>query len=50
MAHTDRALDPRTRATQERRRSGGHGVHGDRRTRRLKTRTAQKARAIREYA
>lgn len=38
------------RATQERRRSGAAGKHGDRRTKRLKTRGAQKARAMREYA
>jgi hypothetical protein len=38
------------RATQELRRSGAAGKHGDRRLKRQKTRATQKARALREYA
>ena len=37
-------------ATQNLRRSGAAGKHGDRRQKRLKTRGAQKARAMKEYA
>lgn len=36
------------RAVQDRRRSGGHGLHKDRRTRRTRTRAAALARAMRE--
>jgi hypothetical protein len=36
------------RAVQDRRRSGGHGLHKDRRTRRARTRSAAVQRAIRE--
>lgn len=38
------------RRTENLRRSGAAGKHGDRRTKRLKTRGAQKARAMKEYA
>lgn len=38
----------RVLAVQERRRSGAAGKHGDRRTKRLRTRSAQKRAAIRE--
>lgn len=38
----------RVLAVQERRRSGAAGKHGDRRTKRLRTRAAQKRAAIRE--
>ncbi len=38
----------RTKAVQELRRSHAAGVHADRRTRRRRTREAQKTRAIRE--
>lgn len=40
--------DARTRATLNRRSSGAAGKHGDRRTKRNRTRSAQKARAIKE--
>ena len=36
--------------TEGLRRSGAAGKHGDRRQKRLKTRGAQKARAMKEYA
>jgi len=36
------------RAVQDRRRSGGHGLHKDRRTRRARTRSAVLARVLRE--
>lgn len=51
MADTKRALGgnlDRVRAVQERRRSGGHGLHKDRRTRRLGTKSAVLARALKE--
>ena len=38
------------RATQNLRRSGAAGKHGDRRQKRLKTRGAQKARALKEFS
>lgn len=38
-----------TRAVQERRRSNAAGRHADRRTRRNRTRSAQKRRAITEH-
>lgn len=38
------------RATQNLRRSGAAGKHGDRRLKRQKTRGAQKTRALKEYA
>lgn len=38
------------RGTQELRRSGAAGKHGDRRLKRQKTRGAQKMRALKEYA
>jgi hypothetical protein len=41
-------LDPRTRATVNRRASGGHGTHGDRRTKRQRTRASQRRNAISE--
>ena len=44
-AHANPALH---RATIERARSGAAGAHKDRRTRRVRTRSAQKAAAIRE--
>jgi hypothetical protein len=51
MAHTDKdGLDARTRATQERRKSGGYGSHADKRTKRNRTRSAQNRNAIKEYA
>jgi hypothetical protein len=37
-------------ATQNLRRSGAAGSHGDRRTKRLRTRAAQKRAHIKEYA
>lgn len=40
----------RARADAERARSNAAGTHADRRTRRNRTRAAQHARAIREYA
>ena len=39
----------RTAAVQELRRSGASGKHGDRRLKRVKTRAAQKSRAVSEY-
>jgi hypothetical protein len=36
------------RAVQERRRAGGHGLHKDRRTRRIRTRAAAVQRALRD--
>lgn len=42
--------DAQIRATQELRRSGASGKHGDRRTKRLRTRAAQKRANIKEYA
>lgn len=36
------------RAVQDRRRSGGHGLHKDKRTKRARTRAAVLARAMRE--
>ena len=39
----------RTLAVQELRRSGASGKHGDRRTKRVRTRSAQKARSVSEY-
>lgn len=41
-------LDARTRAAVSRRASGASGTHGDRRLKRLKTRSTQKQAAIRE--
>jgi hypothetical protein len=38
----------RTQAVQERRRSGAAGKHGDRRTKRLRTRSARNRAAIKE--
>lgn len=38
----------RVRRTQERRRSGAAGKHGDRRTKRLRSRSARKQHAIKE--
>ena len=38
------------RATENLRRSGAAGKHGDRRTKRLKTRAAQKRAHLKEYA
>jgi hypothetical protein len=38
------------RATENLRRSGAAGTHGDRRTKRLKTRAAQKRAYLKEYA
>jgi hypothetical protein len=38
------------RRTEELRRSGAAGSHGDRRTKRLKTRAAQKRAHLKEYA
>jgi hypothetical protein len=38
----------RVTAVQERRRSGAAGKHGDRRTKRLRTRAARKAQALRD--
>lgn len=38
------------RAMAEKRRSNAAGKHGDRRTKRIRTRGAQRARAIREFA
>ncbi len=35
--------------TQNLRRSGAAGVHGDRRTKRVRTRAAQKSRALRDW-
>ena len=40
--------DEHVRATQERRRSGAAGIHADRRTRKLRTRSAQKRAAMRD--
>lgn len=39
----------RTEAVQELRRSSASGTHGDRRTKRLKTREAQKSNSMREF-
>ena len=39
----------RTAAVQERRRSGAAGAHGDRRTKRARTRAAVKRAAVAEY-
>lgn len=38
------------RRTEDLRRSGAAGKHGDRRTKRNRTRGAQKTRALKEYA
>ena len=40
----------RVQARQELRRSGAAGIHADKRGKRARTRQAQKARALREYA
>lgn len=37
------------RATQERRRSGAAGKHADKRDKRVRTRSAQRARALKEW-
>ncbi len=42
------ATNARTIAVQERRRSGAAGKHGDRRLKRLRTRSALKRAALRE--
>lgn len=39
----------RVQAVQDRRRSNASGTHGDRRTKRNRTRAARKAAAIKEY-
>lgn len=51
MADTRRTMGwnvDKVRAVQERRRSGGHGLHKDRRTRRARTRSVVLAREMRE--
>jgi hypothetical protein len=51
MADTKRAVGgnvDRVRAVQERRRSGGHGLHKDKRARRLGTRSAIIASSLKE--
>lgn len=52
MSRTNHVRPPRNpeaaRADAERRRSGAAGTHGDRRTKRLRTRSARKRQAIRD--
>ena len=43
-------MDRRTAAVQDRRRSGAAGSHGDRRTKRIRTRGAKKRQAIKEQS
>lgn len=47
--NTNKASREQVIARQERKRSGAAGTHGDRRTKRNRTRSAQKRRAISEY-
>lgn len=42
-------MKTRTQAVQDRRRSNAAGAHGDRRTKRLRTRAARKAAALKEW-
>lgn len=50
MSHTETRMDPaRLQAIQDRRRSSAAGKHGDRRTRRNRTRATTRARAIGEH-
>lgn len=42
-------MKSRVTAVQERRRSGAAGAHRDRRTKRVRTRAARKAAAIKEW-
>ena len=44
-----RMTDEQVRATQERRRSGAAGTHADRRTKRVRTRSAKKSAALRDW-
>lgn len=44
-----RCVDPRTAAVLDRRSSGAAGTHGDRRTKRQRTRSSQKRRAVEEF-
>lgn len=48
MGKTVKNVPEAVREVQDRRRSGAHGLHGDRRLRRTRTRRAALARAIRE--
>lgn len=48
--HTPAAMHPeQVRRMQELRRSGAAGIHGDRRTKRNRTRAAQKRSALKEW-
>ena len=47
--NTNKDTAERTRARQERKRSGAAGTHADRRTKRLRTRAARKHAALAEY-
>ena len=44
-----RMTDEQIRATQERRRSGAAGTHADRRTKRNRTRSANKRTALKDW-